>query len=116
GTYEITGLEPGRTYTVALEGDGLPRQFYGGAATIYTAQWFTADGDVTGIDIAAARGGRLDGTVVDPAGAPLVGVRVQAYVWSDTVQRWRSVDHSWSDEGGRFDLGEVLPGSYTLHF
>ena len=54
---------------------------------------------------AAAQAGRISGTVTDSARAPLVGAQV-----SISGSRSRAI----TDDGGRFVIGNVAPGTYDL--
>ena len=108
GTFELTGLQDG---IVFLDGrsDGY---FVRTPATARLAQGQMVDG----VELRAYPGGRVRGIVVGADGAPMVGAAVSlrpglnAFLGQLTDRNYRWLEAT-TDEGGRFDLPGVPPGS-----
>ena len=99
GTFEVGGLHA-TTYDLGVDSDtqsGLPEPL-----PITLAE----GGDQKGLRVVLPRGGTIEGVVVDPAGKPIAGVRVQA----GGVGR-RLVD---TDPSGKFRLDGVTAGTASF--
>ena len=120
GEYEFPGLEPG-SYFVLVQHAGFANELFDNlacasgtcAVTSGTPVVVAAATSVDDIDVALAAvpTGRITGTVTEVAtGSPLAGVSV---VVRSTTQQW--VNGVTTDASGRYDSGELLVGSYTVH-
>lgn len=71
----------------------------------------------TRIDVATVARGSIDGTVADPAGAPVAGARVCGYAYSDDIPEDEIRDPFCTTTGpdGRYRLADLLPARYELH-
>jgi len=111
GTFEITGLPPGRVFL-----DGRSDAWF--VRTPGTAA--LARGEIRdGLELRASPGGRVRGTVLGADGAPAPGAAVSlrpglnAFLGQLTERQYRWLE-TMTDEQGRFDLPGVPPGSgYT---
>ena len=75
---------------------------------------FTAEpGQATDLTLRMTRGGRVRGRVVDPAGKPVAQIEVEA-VARDGMDRAYYNPRALTDGDGRFDLGPMRGGDYTL--
>ena len=113
GDFALSGMAPGTTYTVGIEGDGLVPWFHGGELSIADAVWFSA-AEAPEVAVTLERFAALLGTVRDSAGAPAPDVEIDVLRWDGA---WQSVAHGRSDADGAYSF-ETLPGTgaYTLRF
>jgi 5-hydroxyisourate hydrolase-like protein (transthyretin family) len=115
GSFTVKRLEPG-TYTLNFDPSGGNdlAEWWNNQPSQHTADTFevAADSAVTGKDAGLAAGATITGTVVaDGDSSPLSGVEVTA------VTAEGSYEHSAAtDESGRYTIGNVKPGEYTLQF
>jgi hypothetical protein len=65
------------------------------------------------VDLVAASTARVSGTVVDAAGAPVSGVRVELYPWPYDQWAGGLVTAAVSDASGRYTIDRVPPGRYA---
>jgi protocatechuate 3,4-dioxygenase beta subunit len=68
------------------------------------------------IDPATVARGSIEGTVRDPAGAPVEGARVCGLAWSDALpaEAVRGPACVQADAAGRYRLAELLPARYAV--
>ncbi|WP_308798340.1 cell wall-binding repeat-containing protein [Agromyces silvae] len=119
GVYRVGDLEPG-TYVVGFE----PREpvdaglWWGGAQKRANAQRFeVAEGEnVTAIDAELPHGGSLSGVVTSDAGVPLAGVRIIASGAEGIVQSRITDREVTTDAMGRYRIGGLMTGEYTLTY
>ncbi|HST38925.1 MAG TPA: carboxypeptidase regulatory-like domain-containing protein, partial [Conexibacter sp.] len=106
GRFTVAGLPTGAfRLSFSPSGDG----FLLDAARENVA--VTAQQDTTLGDVGLAAGGRIAGTVLDHAsGAPRLGATVMATSSSGTSRL------AWSGADGRYSLGALPPGRYTVRF
>ena len=114
GTARFDGLVPG-SYSLAIEADSLPPGYLaridaasGSERVLFSLQ----PGRKRDVALPAVTGAALHGRVLDAAGAPIAGaeLRLQA-IGPELILPSRATR---SDEGGFFELRDVLPGSYRL--
>ena len=114
GTARFDGLVPGR-YSLAIEADSLPPGYLapidessGSERVSFSLQ----PGRKRDVALPAVTGAAIHGRVLDAAGAPIAGaeLRLQA-IGRELILPSRATH---SDEGGFFELRDVLPGSYRL--
>ena len=104
GRFTIRNVAPGRYELLADHPD---------YATRLLPPFEVAEGETVDVGtIELAEGGRLAGRVVDPAGQPLEGVRLEAA--PDSLGRWVGgflfSAHATSDVDGHFELGGLPAG------
>lgn len=119
GTFEITGIPPG-SYTFA----GVDLFF--NYSTSSSQALALADGETEALgDIrldysdAVPPGTRLTGTVRDPAGKPVRGIRVNVRTPAPLFSGSTIVASEVTDRNGRYHVlptGPLVDGSYKLHF
>lgn len=63
-------------------------------------------------DIVVVWNGRIRGTLLDHAGAPVANVEVSAHARGNTRQRWRLDGRT--DAAGRYEIPEVPPGTWAI--
>lgn len=117
GAYSVTNLISGTYRLRFLNVEPLyESQYYSNATTLATAtDIVVSDGaDVTGIDVAFARLGRVHGRVSDSHGFPLAQILVEACMETDPS----CVDgrHANTDVTGAYSVDGMKPGSWRLRF
>ncbi len=105
GSFHLAGLpRDSRLVLLAMAGGYLPRE-----------QAVTTGSDDQRLDVELSRGARLAGVVLDPAGRPAAGARVD--VTADPDQQRMSTSTSrtaLTDAEGRFEVLGLRPGGYTI--
>ncbi|WP_345751548.1 carboxypeptidase regulatory-like domain-containing protein [Microbacterium rhizophilus] len=124
GRYAIQGLSEG-SYTLRFRdyNGGNVAEWWGDVAEQADATRFTvgAGSDLTSYDATLARAAKISGRVTSADGAGIGGVEVAAYVWRedegyDEGGYFSSTQSASTDEDGRFTVGSLSHGSYTLRF
>jgi hypothetical protein len=98
GAFEFPGL-PARRYQVVATGGA-------GAAT---SSFDLANGERRRVDLVLEGGLAIEGTVTDPEGKPVAGVRVTA-----TAQGFSLARAATSDTRGAFRIGGLMDGAYLV--
>lgn len=113
GSYAITGLAPG-SYAVQFVdcSDAYAPQWYDGASTRDSAAPVTVAAGETrsGINADLHAAASISGTVADPGGAPIPGIRVAAQYPDGSEASWTS-----TDPDGRYVLAGLAAGTYSVH-
>ena len=121
GTYLLGDLRPietGAEYRVLFSppaGSGLAHEWFDDAASrsLATAVTVTGGQTVGGIDAHLEQTGAISGSVTDPNGDPMSGVRVSAYAPGDTL----FASHTTSTTSdGTYLIGDVRPTDYRVLF
>lgn len=109
GKYELAGLEPG-VYKVRAV---LPEYYY-------TDEFSVRDVKVNDRGCAEERffaqnDSRIRGRVLQPdgRGSPKAMVAIVPVDSSDKMS-WTQTDHTWADENGYFEFGQIPPGRYLI--
>ena len=117
GIFVIRGLRSGTVFfTAEKTGYGTAtynqRRFGGSGQGIKITSGKTIDG----IEIRMWRYGSISGTVVDEAGDPVVGVRVQAFTRMLVAgrQHFAQSVSAVTDDRGAYRLGNLGPGAYAV--
>ncbi|WWB87080.1 carboxypeptidase regulatory-like domain-containing protein [Priestia aryabhattai] len=102
GTYFIGGLAPG-TYTVVASGSGF--------ASISVGAVVQSD-ETTLANISLIPSvGRINGTITDAGGSPILGMNTQIQVFDQSGTLLKTLLAQYD---GTYDILDLLPGSYTL--
>ncbi len=112
GAYQFTGI-PAGMYFVSFGKAGLSPSWYGNTRTQQAATPIivTASSVVSGIDGMLALGGRISGTVVDAANAPLSTAYITLYTNDGTA-----VSSGSTDASGNYSLAGLVDGQYYVKF
>ncbi|MFP4148431.1 MAG: carboxypeptidase regulatory-like domain-containing protein [Nitriliruptoraceae bacterium] len=105
GTFRLPGLPLPGVYTVTASLEGYGRQTTEVSITPDTPQ---VEADL----VLTPTTGRLTGLVVDGGGAPVAGAEVA--VSDGAEERTTTTASAPADREGRFSVGELRPGSYTI--
>ena len=106
GTFRVTGLPVDRSYTVTADLEGYGRQT---RQVVLTSDVTTAQADL----VLTATTGRISGIVVDRgSGDPVAGAEVE--ISDGATPRTTTTTSAPADQVGRFNLGGLTPGSYTI--
>jgi hypothetical protein len=110
GAFDCVALRGGGDYRVAVYAATGAELSVGASPIVHLA-----DGNavVTGLRIAIAnRRASIRGRVVDPTGAGVADVALQALAHPGDVM---TVPTIFTDASGAFDIGDLVPGTYGLH-
>jgi protocatechuate 3,4-dioxygenase beta subunit len=99
GTFRLAGLEPGVISMTAAGGGKVSREPVAVSMGIAESR--------TGVEIYVDDGFHIRGVVVDQAGKPVAGADVN-------VSAEGGRGSATTDDGGRFDIGPLAPGSYGV--
>ena len=105
GSFRLAGLPLPGIYTVSFDLEGFARE------TVQVTLDPTAP-ESTANAVMTSSVGRLTGQVIDSTGAPLLGAAV-AVSDGSTVRETTSASAP-QDQRGRFSIGELPPGTYTI--
>jgi hypothetical protein len=117
GYFVFRGLRRGSYSITAVKGgfaDGAHGRTRPGGPSV---PLLLADGQRTGVIIVRLwKHASIGGTVVDEAGEPLIGVRVQAYRRAVVSGRRRYVPSrtATTDDRGTYRIGGLIPGDYVV--
>ena len=106
GRFTFTGVAPGN-YSVSADHVGFVNSQNGGSPRDRVTVMLKADDNKTGVDLKLMPTGALAGRVTDADGEPVEGVSLQA-------QGARSGNSDVTDENGRYRIGGLAPGKYTV--
>jgi len=118
GSYLITGILPGTYYVGGSPpyGNGYVGQWYDG---VLSAGWsvpphatpihVSLGSSTTNANFAFSRAGAISGTVTGEGGAPLFDFSVDVY-----DSQGISVGFEYTDEGGRYTVGDLPRGDYFV--
>lgn len=120
GAYEVSGLAPGE-YTVMSHGSwsaNWAKTYYGGgffqdeaAVAAVTAQAAT-----TGVDVEAAPGVQISGSIIDENGGPATGANLHL-LYERAPGVWASPEQiSGAGDDISFRMGGLPPGNYVVEF
>ena len=120
GAFDFVGL-PGGTYAVEVavtDGRNLIGEWWRDAPSADTAEQIvvSAEGAVTGIDLALATGASLSGKVTDAQGAGVAEAEVRLFQKEVGEDWWRYVADRSADNTGAYSFAGLRPGTYTLQF
>lgn len=104
----VAGVDPG-DYKAYFSADGYAFEYFNNKATLASADAVAAGTNLG--QVALSRGGVVQGTVTNTAGAPLE--RAQATVWTADG---RQVGRDLTDAAGVYRVEGVDPGSYRVEF
>jgi len=123
GRYSLCGLSAG-DYFVQVWAEGFLVEFYDDAERFEDADPVAvpSDGEVTGIDFALSRGGRIEGVITEGGtDVPVPGAWVMAWpAWSDTTDPGGRPDigvnsgYAIADSSGHYELGGLVSGRYVV--
>lgn len=114
GAYSITALAPG-SYTLHFRASGHLAEWWSNVATSDAATYFTlVDGSTTTKNSVLATGATISGIVTNSSGVAIDGARVDAYLKATDSHNW--VGSADTDKSGKYSIGELAAGSYTLEF
>lgn len=117
GQFVIRGLSRGSLVLTATKG-GYVNATFGQRRPGGSTQPIPIDTDqrVSGIDIRMWKFGAIGGTILDEAGDPVVGTRVQALVKTFAAGRPRAVPSlvTVTDDRGVYRLAGLTPGDYLV--
>jgi len=105
GRFSFTGVAPGN-YSVSADRVGFVNS-QSASPRERVAVMLKADDNKTGVDLKLMPTGALTGRVTDADGEPVEGVDVQA-------EGGRSGNSDITDENGRYRIGGLAPGKYTV--
>ena len=109
GEFSFTGVPDG-DYRIDATTPGARRDVLAPPTTRVTL----GGSDVcAAIDLVAPSTAQVSGTVVDVAGAPVAGVRVELYPWPYNQWAGGLVTAATSDAGGRYTIDGIPPGRYA---
>ncbi|MCP4962195.1 MAG: hypothetical protein GY925_23370, partial [Actinomycetia bacterium] len=112
GSYLIEGLAPGNYRLRAQAHREYGDTWWPGTQTAPpVGNLALEDGVSTDIDLVLSRLGSISGTVTDPSGTPLAGIRISAVDPTEHTQRSATTDAS-----GRFDIFGLYTGQYHVKF
>ncbi len=117
GRFELQGFDPG-TYAVRISAEGF-------APTISDTFTVLADQAPPPLTIRLQRGGKIEGRVVDSAGAPVAGAKVSSHdsafsnsqadkIFGDLLAPAVTERTAMSNVEGYFTLDQLTAGSYLL--
>ena len=106
GRFSFTGVTPGN-YSVYADRVGFVTSQNGGSPRDRVTVMLKADDNKTGVDVKLIPTGALNGRITDADGEPLEHVSVQA-------RDARGGDSDMTDENGRYRIGGLAPGKYTI--
>lgn len=116
GAYEITGLEPGRyrVHFQPLNPEFVAEYFLNTVQKSVARVLEVEEGSVKGgIGAALVKGGWVTGTVTDPTGFGLSGVKV---CLSATLLPELAPSCATTDVAGKYETERLPPGPYTAYF
>lgn len=105
--YELGGLAPAQEYSLEFE----PKEW----SSFSKDELKITPGEVLLLDIECRQGARIEGRVVDLAGASLGSASLEPRLLSNLNEfRWGGADDVTADKSGAFRLTGVPPGEYEL--
>ncbi len=80
------------------------------------AVWLSEDQNANFVNAVLQSAGRAAGIVTGAGGAPVEGIRIDVFRWSDAQQDWVGTRECYSGPGGAWEATGLTPGQFRFHF